>query len=429
MFGSRGGADQGAGPERAQPHRDLRRDGVDLPGRPPVGVPRLHADGHPRRYDADPHVLRRLRPVDGLRGVPALPHQGRARPHARQRQIGRPGSRADRAHRHRRRRAHQRRVPRVRHVGGRLHQAVRHRAHARRAHRRVRHPRHPRARLHAPRRRGQLVGTGTDAALLRAVRHLRDASPRALWQGTSTSGNRPSRSAPGDSRTPVPHAGVGGAIAPRRGEGELLRERDPPRRRAPAHRDRRRGRGLDPRHRRRRRGDGAVHLPPLPGQGDPALRGVRPPVRDVRRGARSRRRDDGRPPRGARATVRGVRTLRTRATRGVPHHVHGSVHAGQPAHRHGGEGGDDRVQPSRGCGTTGRRRRRVAQRRRSGRGGDLPVERRARHHVAAHLPRRVPVGRSRHAACAGSRGSISTGSARRRRPSGSVSRWCSIDST
>ena len=83
------GADQGAGAQRAQPHRDVRRDGVDLPGRPPVRVPRLHADGNPRRHDADPHVLRRLRPVDGLRGVPALPHQGGARPHARQRQVGR----------------------------------------------------------------------------------------------------------------------------------------------------------------------------------------------------------------------------------------------------------------------------------------------------------------------------------------------------
>ena len=45
------------------------------------GLARLHADRHPRRDDADPHVLRRLRPVDGLRGVPAVPHQGGARPH------------------------------------------------------------------------------------------------------------------------------------------------------------------------------------------------------------------------------------------------------------------------------------------------------------------------------------------------------------
>ena len=32
--------------ERAEPHRDVRRDGVDLPGRPLVGLPGLHADRH-----------------------------------------------------------------------------------------------------------------------------------------------------------------------------------------------------------------------------------------------------------------------------------------------------------------------------------------------------------------------------------------------
>ena len=37
---------QGAAAERAQPHRDVRRDGVDLPGRPPLGPARLHADRH-----------------------------------------------------------------------------------------------------------------------------------------------------------------------------------------------------------------------------------------------------------------------------------------------------------------------------------------------------------------------------------------------
>ena len=41
----------------------------------------------------------------------------------------------------------------------------------------------------------------------------------------------------------------------------------------------------------------------------------------------------------------------------------------------------------------------------------------------------VPVGRPRTRSCAGSRGSTSTGSVRRRRPSGSVSSWCSIAST
>ena len=40
------------------------------------------ATGRARRRHADPDVLHRLRPVDGLRGVPAVPHQGGARPHA-----------------------------------------------------------------------------------------------------------------------------------------------------------------------------------------------------------------------------------------------------------------------------------------------------------------------------------------------------------
>ena len=40
--GQRARADQGARAQRAQPHRDVRGDGVDLPGRPPVGAARLH---------------------------------------------------------------------------------------------------------------------------------------------------------------------------------------------------------------------------------------------------------------------------------------------------------------------------------------------------------------------------------------------------
>ena len=45
------------------------------------GVLGFTATGAHRHVDADPHVLHRLRAVDGLRGVPALAHQGRARPH------------------------------------------------------------------------------------------------------------------------------------------------------------------------------------------------------------------------------------------------------------------------------------------------------------------------------------------------------------
>ena len=43
------------------------------------GAPRLHRHRHHRRQHADPHVLRRLRPLDGLRGLPAVADQGGAR--------------------------------------------------------------------------------------------------------------------------------------------------------------------------------------------------------------------------------------------------------------------------------------------------------------------------------------------------------------
>ena len=67
------------------------------------GLLRLHGHRHDRHDDADPHVLHRLRAVDGLRGVPALPHQGGARPHRRQRPGGGPRPRAHRAASSRRR--------------------------------------------------------------------------------------------------------------------------------------------------------------------------------------------------------------------------------------------------------------------------------------------------------------------------------------
>ena len=43
------------------------------------------ATGHARHDDADPHVLHRVRALHGLRGLPALAHQGGVRPHRRQR--------------------------------------------------------------------------------------------------------------------------------------------------------------------------------------------------------------------------------------------------------------------------------------------------------------------------------------------------------
>ena len=61
--------------------RHLRGDGVDLPGGASVrsaGWRRGHRV--PERQHAHPHVLHRLRSVYGLRGLPALPDQGRMGP-------------------------------------------------------------------------------------------------------------------------------------------------------------------------------------------------------------------------------------------------------------------------------------------------------------------------------------------------------------
>ena len=49
------------------------------------GILDFTATGSDRHDDTDPDVLHRVRSVDGLRGVPALPHQGGVRPHGRQR--------------------------------------------------------------------------------------------------------------------------------------------------------------------------------------------------------------------------------------------------------------------------------------------------------------------------------------------------------
>ena len=49
MFGSVVVPIKARRPQRAQPHRHVRRHGVDLPGRPPVRPARLHADRHHRR--------------------------------------------------------------------------------------------------------------------------------------------------------------------------------------------------------------------------------------------------------------------------------------------------------------------------------------------------------------------------------------------
>ena len=142
------------------------------------GVLDFTATGHDRRHHADPHVLHRLRPVDGLRGVPPLPHQGGARPRARQRAAVARGPRAHRPHRHRGGAADLGGVHRLRHLAGQLHQAVRHRPHAGRPDGRLRHPGHARPGVHAPGRRRELVGAPLDAPDPRPHRHQRVRRPR-----------------------------------------------------------------------------------------------------------------------------------------------------------------------------------------------------------------------------------------------------------
>ena len=81
----RAGAGQGHRAEPAEPDGDLRGH-VSGSSRTATSPARsgLHPDGTLDPHDARPDVLHRLRPVDGLRGVPPLPHQGGARPDRRQ---------------------------------------------------------------------------------------------------------------------------------------------------------------------------------------------------------------------------------------------------------------------------------------------------------------------------------------------------------
>ena len=60
--------------------RQLRRPGLDLPGRQPLGAAGLPAAGIRGDDPAGDPVLRPVRPVDGLRGLPAQPHEGGLRP-------------------------------------------------------------------------------------------------------------------------------------------------------------------------------------------------------------------------------------------------------------------------------------------------------------------------------------------------------------
>ena len=61
-------ADQGRAHDPAVDHRQLRRDGLDLPGGQPVRAAQLRAARVHHRGQPDHHVQRHLRAVDGLRG-------------------------------------------------------------------------------------------------------------------------------------------------------------------------------------------------------------------------------------------------------------------------------------------------------------------------------------------------------------------------
>ena len=65
-------ADQGRAHEPVEHHGQLRRAGLDLPGRAPVRAAQLRSLRHHHRVDADPDVRDPVRALDGLRGVPAL---------------------------------------------------------------------------------------------------------------------------------------------------------------------------------------------------------------------------------------------------------------------------------------------------------------------------------------------------------------------
>ena len=119
-----GGAGQGDRDERAVARGQLRRAGLGVPGRPPVGAARLRPAGHGRHHHPGADLRVRLRAVHGLRGVPALADQGGLGPDRRQRPGGRPRPPAHRPDRHLGGRPDRGRVPRLRGRGAADHQEV-----------------------------------------------------------------------------------------------------------------------------------------------------------------------------------------------------------------------------------------------------------------------------------------------------------------
>ena len=95
-----GPAGQGAGHEHAVDRRQLRGARLDLPGRQPVVGARLPAARVRRDDPAGDPVLRPVRPVDGLRGLPAVADEGGLGPDRRQHRGGRRRDGAERPDRH-----------------------------------------------------------------------------------------------------------------------------------------------------------------------------------------------------------------------------------------------------------------------------------------------------------------------------------------
>ena len=186
-------AAEGRDHEPAVDRRGLRRDRRDLP----VGLgeePRRHRQGRADRgLGADDAVRDRVRPLDGLRGVPPQPHQGGVRPRPRQRRRGRARARQDRPAHHRRRRDHDLRVRQLRALRPARAQADRLRPRVRGVHRRDGRAPRARARDDGAARRPQLV----------VPELARMAPPRAHRRQRHAAARRPSTEDPNPNPSPA----------------------------------------------------------------------------------------------------------------------------------------------------------------------------------------------------------------------------------
>ncbi len=89
-------AGESARDEHAVDRRRVRRPRLDLPGRQPVGAARVPAPRLCRDHPAGDPLLRPVRALDGLRGLPAVADEGGLGPDRRQHGGGRPRSRTER---------------------------------------------------------------------------------------------------------------------------------------------------------------------------------------------------------------------------------------------------------------------------------------------------------------------------------------------